>query len=151
SPMDSWLAEIGMRTLDLRMRRQSDSAKLIAAWLQAHPKIKQVYYPGLQGSPHYHLAQKYMPEGCGAVLAFELKGGKKEAASFMKSLKIIKHAINLGDTRSLATYPYCTTHSKMPYKDRRDAGITESLIRLSIGLEDPNDLAYDIEQALKKC
>ena len=151
SPLDSWLAEIGMRTLDLRMRRQSNSAWQIAQGLVVNPKVKRVYYPGLESSPHYHLAEKYMPEGCGAVLAFELKGGKKEAASFMKSLKIIKHAINLGDTRSLAAYPYGTTHSKMPYKDRRDAGITESLIRLSIGLEDPNDLAYDIEQALKKC
>ena len=149
SPMDCWLAEMGIRTLDLRMRRQSDSAELIAARLEDHLKVKAVHYPRLRSSPHFNLGEKYMPGGCGAVLAFELRGGKKEASRFMKSLKIFKHAINLGDTRSLATYPSGTTHSKLSHKDRKEAGISDSLIRLSIGLEDPDDLFHDLEQALR--
>lgn len=150
SPLDCWLAEVGMRTLELRMRRQSDSAKLIASWLDVQQKVDRAYYPNLPGSPYYNLAQKYMPKGCGAILAFELNSGKKAAARFMQSLKIFKHAVNLGDTRSLATYPYGTTHSKMAEKDRRDAGITESLIRLSCGLESAENLIWDLEQALQK-
>jgi len=151
SPMDCWLAEIGLRTLNLRMLRQSETALFVAAWLGAQSKIKEVFYPSLKASSYFGLARKYLPDGCGAVLAFELKGNKRACARFMKSLKIFKHVVNLGDTRSLATYPAGTTHSKLSPSELHESGITPSLIRLSIGLEDPVDLIQDLKQALSKC
>ncbi|MBI2639902.1 MAG: aminotransferase class I/II-fold pyridoxal phosphate-dependent enzyme [Candidatus Sungbacteria bacterium] len=151
SPMDCWLAELGLRTLYLRMHRQSESALFVAGWLKTQSKVKEIYYPGLKTSPYFRLARKYLPDGCGAVLAFELKGSKGACNRFMKSLKIFKHVINLGDTRSLATYPAGTTHSKLSPDELMKTGITPSLIRLSVGLEDPVDLVWDLKQALSKC
>lgn len=149
SPLDAWLAEIGMRTLALRMRRQSDSARLIALWLGTNPRVSKVHYPSLEGSPYKCFADKYLPDGCGAVLAFELKGGKKACERFMTRIKLFKHVVNLGDTRSLATYPWGTTHSKMSPRDRKRAGITLSMIRLSIGLEKVQELYEDLKRALR--
>jgi len=150
SAFDCWLAELGLRTLELRMRRHSDSAYAISDWLAQRPEVEKVHYPGLPESLYYDLAKKYLPLGCGGILAFELRGNSGKCRRFIEALEIFKHVVSLGDTRSLVTYPTLTTHSKATPEQRTEMGIPDTMIRLSIGLEDPEDLIADLEQALEK-
>ncbi len=148
SAFDAWLTIKGMPILKDKLLHQSKSAFEIASFLAKHPRVKKVYYPKLMSSPDYFRAKRYLPEGCGAVLALELEGTKEDATHFIESLGLWSHLVNLGDIHSLATCPALTTHSTIPKEMRERAGITDTFIRLSIGLEDVEDLKDDLTKAL---
>lgn len=148
SPFNAWVVLKGLETFILRMERHCDNAEQLAAWLERHPAIERVYYPGLESHPQYALAQKQMQRGSG-LIAFALKGGKQTAFDFMDKLQVIDISNNLGDAKSLITHPATTTHSNIEAAEREKLGITEGLLRLSVGLENADDLQEDMEQALK--
>ena len=148
SPFNSWLFIQGLETLPLRMVQHSRSALEIATYLEQHPKVKKVNYPGLPSSPDYPLAQKYLKEGMASgLMSFEL-GSREEAQQMADRLKLFKLVTNIGDSKSIATHPASTTHQQLSAQELIDAGVTAGLIRLSIGLEDPEDLIKDLEQAI---
>lgn len=147
SPFNAWITLKGLETLDLRMERHCQNAHAVAKFLEGHKSVGKVLYPGLKSFPQYALAKKQMKDG-GNMIAFELKGGKKAAFAFMNKLKIIDISNNLGDAKSLITHPATTTHSNIPAKERAAIGITDGMMRLSVGIEDGADLVADIKQAL---
>ena len=147
SPFNSWLYIQGLETLPLRMRQHSASALAIAKYLESHPKVKKVNYPGLKSHTHYKLAQKYFPKGQSGLLSFELNS-LAEAQKVANSTKIFKLVTNIGDSKSIITHPASTTHQQLSAQELIDAGVPAGLIRLSIGLEDSQDLIEDLEQAL---
>ncbi len=149
NPLDCWLTEAGLRVLDIRMERHCGNALKVARFLASHRSVKSVNYPGLETSLHHALARKYMPKGCGAILSFEMNT-ERQAVNFVQSLELFSHVISLGDVRSIVTYPAKTTHSKAPAEMRAKMEISETLIRLSVGIEDPDDLIADLQQALKQ-
>lgn len=148
SPFDSFLVLRGIKTLALRMEKHNENAIKIAEFLNAHPKIKKVNYPGLKKHPQYELAKQQM-SGFGGMLSFEIKGNLKEAKRFLENLKIISLAESLGGVESLIEHPALMTHSSIPKKERERIGITDSLIRLSVGIENVEDLIDDLKDALK--
>ncbi|HEU5048356.1 MAG TPA: O-succinylhomoserine sulfhydrylase [Rickettsiales bacterium] len=147
SPFNAWVTLKGMETLDLRIERHCANAAAIAKFLEGHAKIEKVFYPGLKSHPHYTIAKKQMSNG-GPMIAFSLKGGKKAAFRFMNKLEIVDISNNLGDAKSLITHPASTTHSNMDAATRAGLGITDGLLRLSVGIEDIGDLLNDLKQAL---
>jgi O-succinylhomoserine sulfhydrylase len=147
SPFNAWLLLKGLETLDLRMERHCANALKVARFLEGRPEIARVLYPGLESHPQYELAKTQM-RGFGTVVAFELKGGKKEAYNLLNGLEVIDISNNLGDAKSLATHPWTTTHQRLAPEVKLAQGIGEGLIRLSVGLEDADDLIEDLEQAL---
>ena len=147
SPFNAWVFLKGLETLSIRMDRHCDNAEKIAKFLESHDNVERVIYPKLESHPQYDLACKQMKRG-GNLIAFELKGGKEAAFSFMNKLKIIDISNNLGDSKSLITHPATTTHSNIEDSEREKIGITEGMLRISIGLEDVDDLLGDFEQAL---
>lgn len=149
SPFNSYLILQGVETLSLRMRKHCDNAQRIAEYLSESPYVEFVNYPGLKSSKYYELAQKYLPLGCGGVFTFGIKGNRETGAKFIESLKIFSHVANVGDVRSLVIHPASTTHSQLSDKQLAEAGITPTTIRLSIGIEDVDDLIDDLENALK--
>lgn len=149
SPFNSFLFLQGLETLHLRMKRHSDNALTIAKHLAAHPQVSWVSYPGLENHADYALAQKYLPKGAGAILTFGIKGGLEAGRKFIDSLKLFSLLANVGDAKSLVIHPASTTHSQLTSEQRTSAGVSDELVRLSLGLEDPADLIDDIEQALK--
>lgn len=149
APFNAWLYLLGLETLGLRMERHSKNALTAALILQTHPKVLKVNYPFLPNSPDYPAAKKQMSGG-GALLSFEIAGGLKSGKKFIKSLKMISHLANLGDSRTLAIHPASTTHSQVPAEEREKIGITDGLVRMSIGLENMEDILDDILQALEK-
>jgi cystathionine gamma-synthase/cystathionine gamma-lyase len=145
---DSWLMLRGIKTLSIRMKQHEENALLIAAFLESHPNVNQVYYPGLSSDPFHNLAKQQMT-GFGGMISFKLKkGDKKTANSFFKKLKIISLAESLGGVESLICYPAAMTHASMPEEQRNTIGITKDLIRLSVGIEDVEDLLEDLSTAL---
>ena len=148
SPFNAWIILKSLETFPLRMERHCSNAKKIAEFLEKHPKVKRVLYPTLKSHPQFEVAKKQMLNG-GAMLAFEVKGGKKETFAFMNRLKIIDISNNLGDAKSLITHPATTTHSNIPRDEQEKIGITESMCRLSVGLENVEDLIDDLKQSLK--
>jgi cystathionine beta-lyase/cystathionine gamma-synthase len=150
SPFNAWLTIRGLKTLDVRMRRHCENAQVIAEYLENHPKITKVLYPGLDSFPQAALARKQHTRGHGGMLSFELKGGVKSGLRFASSLSLIALAENLGAVETMVTHPATMTHAAMGKKARLEAGITDGLIRLSVGLEDPDDLIADLDQAIKK-
>lgn len=148
SPFNAWLHLKSLETLDLRMKAHCESASRIADFLAGHGRVARVLYPFRADHPQAALAKKQMSGG-GGVVTFEVKGGKKEAFRFANALQIIDVSNNLGDTKSLATHPETTTHQKMTPEARAAAGVTSGMIRLSVGLEDIEDLCEDLDQALK--
>lgn len=148
SPFNAWVFLKGLETLDIRMERHCDSADKLAKFLENHDKIERVIFPGLPSHPQYAIAQKQMKRG-GNLIAFEVKGGKKGAFKFLNSLKIADISNNLGDSKTLLTHPATTTHSNIKPDEQKKLGITEGLIRCSVGLEDVDDLIADFEGALK--
>lgn len=150
SPFDAWLCNLGLAGLGLRMKKQSQTALEIARFLEKSRNVKKVYYPLLPNHAGYFLAKKYFPDGAGAVVSVELEGEKGNAVAFAESLKIFSLAVNLGDIRSLAIPPAATTHSSLSSEEKELAGISDTLVRLSCGLEDAEDLKEDLEQALRK-
>src|SRR5579863_9259798 len=148
SPFNAFLFIQGIETLPLRMKQHAANALAVAEWLEKHPKITWVKYPGLASSPYKAMAAKYMPKGAGAVLTFGIKGGKDAGRKFIDSLKLLSHLANLGDAKSLAIHPASTTHQQLSDADQLAAGITADLVRLSVGIEDAEDILWDLEQAL---
>lgn len=147
SPFNAWVILKGLETLDLRVEKHCDNAEKIAAFLEGHDAVERVLYPGLPSHPNYDIAQKQMSRG-GPLVAFELKGGKDKAFAFLNALKIIDISNNLGDTKSLITHPATTTHSNIEASERAALGITDGLLRLSVGIEHIDDLITDLTQAL---
>ncbi len=148
SPFNSFLLLQGLETLSLRVERHVQNTQAIAEWLEQHSQIEKVNYPGLKSSPHYANAQKYLKKGAGAVLSFEIKGNKENAISFVDNLKMISHLANVGDTKTLIIQPAATTHQQLSDAAQVAAGVTPSLLRLSVGIEHIDDIKADIEQAL---
>jgi O-acetylhomoserine (thiol)-lyase len=148
SPFNSFLFLQGIETLPLRMKQHTANALAVAQWLEKHPKVTWVKYPGLASSPYQAMAAKYMPKGAGAVLTFGIKGGKEAGRKFIDSLKLLSHLANIGDAKSLVIHPSSTTHQQLSDADQLAAGITPDLVRLSVGIEDAEDILWDLEQAL---
>ncbi len=146
SPFDSYVVLRGIKTLHVRMERHERNAKKIAEYLENHPKVEKVYYPGLPSHPQYELAKKQM-KGFGGMLSFEIKGSLKSAKKFVESLEIFALAESLGGVESLIELPYLMTHASLTEEERRKTGIKENLIRVSVGIEDVNDLIEDMERA----
>lgn len=147
SPFDAWLIIRGLKTLHIRMDRHSENAKKVFDFLKAHPSIENIYYPFDINNPRYQVAKKQMKAG-GGLISFTIKGGLKQAQKLMNELKLIKIAVSLGDAETLIQHPYTMTHSVVPEKERLEMGITEGLLRLSVGLENSSDIVEDLQQAL---
>jgi cystathionine gamma-synthase/methionine-gamma-lyase len=149
SPFDAWLALRGMRTLALRMERACANAKAVAAFLEEHPKVARTIYPGLPSHPHHEHARTLLGGSGGAMIAFELAGGTRESAmKLLGRFALIKPATTLGDVTTLALHPASSSHRELDADELRTLGIGESLVRLSIGIEDARDIIADLEQAL---
>lgn len=148
SPFNSWLFLQGLETLSLRMERHVSNAQRVAEFLEQHPKVSWVTYPGLPSHPDYARAKKYLPKGAGAILGFGIKGGLEAGRKFIDNLKLFSHLANVGDAKSLAIHPASTTHSQLNEDEQISAGVTPDFVRLSIGIEDIDDILWDLEQAL---
>jgi O-succinylhomoserine sulfhydrylase len=149
SPFNAWILSKSLETLDVRMQRHCDNAEILAAKLEQHPAINWVKYPTLPSHPHYAIAKKQMCRG-GGIVVFELKGGLEAGIQFMNNLQMLTLTSNLGDTRSIASHPASTTHSKLTEEERMSVGISKGLIRISVGLEHIDDILGDIVQSLDK-
>ncbi|MBS1873266.1 MAG: O-acetylhomoserine aminocarboxypropyltransferase [Acidobacteria bacterium] len=149
SPFNAFLLLQGIETLGMRMDRHLENALAVAKHLESHPLVSWVKYPSLASSPYHAIAAKYMPKGSGAVFSFGIKGGYESGKRFIDSLKLLSHLANVGDARSLVIHPSSTTHQQLPAADQAKAGVTPDLIRLSIGLEDVDDILWDLDQALE--
>ncbi|MER2172871.1 MAG: methionine gamma-lyase [Psychrobacillus psychrodurans] len=147
SPFDAWLLIRGLKTLHIRMDRHSENARTVFDFLKAHPSVENIYYPFDKDNPQYDVAKKQMKAG-GGLISFTIKGGVKQAQKLMNELKLIKIAVSLGDAETLIQHPYTMTHSVVPEKERLEMGITEGLLRLSVGLENSSDIVEDLQQAL---
>lgn len=147
SPFDCWLVSRGIKTLPVRMMQHSKNGSAIAAFLSRHPKVKRVFYPGLESHPHHELGKRLM-SGFGGMVSFRVKGGTKSVNSLLRNLKIFSLAESLGGVDSLAEHPATMSHASMPLEFRKKVGITDNLVRLSVGLENIDDLIDDLEQAL---
>jgi len=148
APFNSWQTLQGIETLSLRMDRHVANAQRVAEFLASHPKVAWVSYPGLAEHPGHALAQKYLPKGPGAILGFGIRGGLDAGKRFIESLQLFSHLANVGDAKSLAIHPASTTHSQLSDEDLICAGVTPDFIRLSIGIEDVEDILWDLGQAL---
>lgn len=147
SPFNAWLVLRGLQTLPLRMERHNANALQVARWLDGHPQVAWVRYPGLESHPQHELARRQM-RGYGGMICFEVKGGVEAGRTLMNSLELCTLAVSLGDVRTLICHPASMTHASVPASARRATGITDGLVRLSVGLEDPEDIIADLEQAL---
>jgi len=148
SPFNSFLLLQGLETLSLRMDRHVSNAQQLAEWLEKHPKVESVNYPGLKSNPSYELAKKYLPKGPGSMLSFIVKGGQEEAKQVVNSMKLISHLANVGDAKTLVIQPSATTHQQLSEEAQLAAGVYPAQIRISVGLEHIDDIIADIEQAL---
>ncbi|WP_301110039.1 methionine gamma-lyase [Sporosarcina sp.] len=146
SPFDAWLLLRGIKTLPVRMDRHSSNARILFDYLKKHPKIEEVFYPFDDQHPQYEIAEKQMKTG-GGLISFTIKGGKEEAQKFLNSLSLVKLAVSLGDAETLMQHPATMTHSGVPKAERDKMGVTDSLLRLSVGLEHMDDIMADLEQA----
>ncbi len=148
SPQNAFLSWLGCDTLALRMERHSSNANKVAAYLAKHPKIDWVWHASLPDNQYHALAQKYLPEGTGGMLSFGIKGGVDRAAKFMEGLRLITQETHVADVRSCVLHPASTTHRQLTKEELEQAGVPENLVRLSVGIENPDDIIADIEQAL---
>jgi O-acetylhomoserine (thiol)-lyase len=150
SPFNAWLLVQGLETLSLRVQRHVDNALELAKWLENHPQVEKVNYPGLSSSPYHALAKKYLKNGFGAVLSFEIKGDKENASQFIDSLKLVSHLANVGDAKTLIIQPAATTHQQLSDQEQLAAGVTPALLRIAVGIEHIDDIKADFEQAFVK-
>lgn len=150
SPFNSFLFIQGLETLSLRVQRHVDNALELARWLEQHPQVEKVNYPGLESSPYHANAKKYLRNGFGAVLSFEIKGGKENAIRFVDNLELTSHLANVGDAKTLIIQPAATTHQQLSDEEQLAAGVTPSLLRVSVGIEHIDDIKADFEQAFEK-
>ncbi|NQW19578.1 MAG: O-acetylhomoserine aminocarboxypropyltransferase/cysteine synthase [Chloroflexi bacterium] len=147
SPFNSFLLLQGLETLSLRIERHTANALELATWLEAHPAVKAVSYPGLKSSPYHELAKRYTRRGTGAMLNFELKGGHEDAVTFIDSLKLASHLANVGDAKTLVIHPSSTTHQQLSEEDQLASGVTPTMVRVSVGLEHIEDIKEDFQSA----
>jgi O-acetylhomoserine (thiol)-lyase len=148
SPFNSFLFIQGIETLKFRMEAHCANALAVAEWLGKHPAISWVKYPGLKSSPYYKLSQKYLPKGQGSIVTFGIKGGLEAGKKLIDNVKIFSHLANLGDAKSLIIHPSSTTHQQLNDEQQNAAGVSKDLVRLSVGIEDVEDLIWDLEQAI---
>jgi O-succinylhomoserine sulfhydrylase len=149
SPFNAWILSKSLETLAVRMDRHCENALSLAKWLESHPRVSNVKYPFLKSHPQYEIAKKQMRQG-GGIVTFEIEGGIASGVKFLNTLKMLSLTANLGDSRSIASHPASTTHLRVPSEERLKVGITDGLIRISVGLEHIDDIIEDIEHALKK-
>ncbi len=150
SPFNTFLFIQGLETLSLRLERHVENALALAKWLEKHPQVESVLYPGLESSPHHKNAKKYLPKGAGGVLSFTLKGEKEKAIRLVDNLELVSHLANVGDVRTLIIQPSATTHQQLSDDAQLAAGVTPTLLRVSVGLEHIDDIIADFEQAFEK-
>jgi len=150
SPFNSFLFLQGAETLSLRVKRSVDNALALAHWLEKHPHVESVNYPGLKSSTYHELATKYLKNGFGAVLSFTLKGTKEAAGQLIDNLKLVSHLANVGDAKTLIIQPSATTHQQLTEEEQLSTGVLPNLLRVSVGLEHIDDIKEDFEQAFQK-
>ncbi len=150
SPFNSFLLIQGLETLSLRMDRHVENTVALAKWLEQHPKVESVNYPGLEGNPSYENGKKYLPKGAGGVLSFNVKGDKETANQVVNNLKLVSHLANVGDAKTLIIQPAATTHQQLPEEAQIAAGVFPTALRVSVGLEHIDDIIADFEQALEQ-
>ncbi|HRO45589.1 O-acetylhomoserine aminocarboxypropyltransferase/cysteine synthase [Agriterribacter sp.] len=150
SPFNAFLGLLGLETLSLRMERHVQNALALAQWLEAHPQVEFVWYPGLESSPYHTLAKKYLRNGFGGILNFGIKGGKENGRKFIDSLQLVSHLANMGDSKTLAIHPASTTHEQLTDEEQKAAGVEPNLVRISVGTEHIDDIKADFEQAFEK-
>ena len=150
SPFNSFMFLQGLETLPQRMEEHVANARRVAEWLDADPRVAWVRYAGLPASPHHHLAAKYLPKGPGAVFTFGVEGGRAAGAGFIENLEMVSHLANIGDARTLVLHPASTTHQQLTDEQLDAAGVTPDMVRISVGLEDLDDIIWDLDQALEK-
>lgn len=150
SPFNSFLLLQGIETLSLRVQRTVENALEVAQWLEAHPQVSKVNYPGLTSSPYHNLGKKYLKNGFGGVLSFEIKGTKEQTSAFINNLRLISHLANVGDAKTLIIQPSATTHQQLSEAEQVAAGVTPTLLRISVGLEHIDDIKADLQQAFEK-
>jgi O-acetylhomoserine (thiol)-lyase len=150
SPFNSWLILQGLETLSLRMERHVQNAQAVADFLEHHKKVRWVTYPGLKSHPDHTVARKYLPRGPGAILGFGVHGGREAGAKFIDHLKLFSHLANVGDAKSLAIHPASTTHAQLSIEEQQKAKVSSDFVRLSIGLEDIEDILWDLDQSLSQ-
>ena len=150
APQNAFLLNLGLETLALRMERHCSNAQAVAAFLENHPQVEWINYPGLKSNPDYELAQKYMPNGTCGVISFGVKGGREEAAKFMEGLKLASIVIHVADLRTCVLHPASTTHRQLSDAQLEEAGVKANMIRLSVGIENPQDILDDLSQALEQ-
>jgi O-acetylhomoserine (thiol)-lyase len=150
SPFNSFLFLQGLETLPVRMERHCRNSEIVAAFLNEHPLVGWVSYPGLPGSPYRALVERYLPRGAGAVFTFGVKGGREAGARFIEELRLISHLANIGDAKTLIIHPGSTTHQQLSDEQQLAAGVSPDLVRISIGLEDADDICWDLDRALRR-
>ena len=150
SPFNSFLFIQGLETLSLRVQRHVDNTQALAEWLQSHEDVEQVNFPGLPGDPYHERANKYLTNGYGGVLKFHVKGGKERADRFVESLKVVSHLANVGDAKTLIIHPASTTHQQLSEEEQQASGVVPGQLRVSVGIEDLNDIKEDFQQAFEK-
>jgi O-acetylhomoserine (thiol)-lyase len=148
SPFNSFLFLQGIETLKFRMEQHSRNAQQVAEWLEKHPTVSWVKYPGLESSPYRAVARKYLPQGCGSIVTFGIKGGLEAGRKLIDSVQLFSHLANLGDAKSLIIHPSSTTHQQLNDEQQIEAGVTKDLVRISVGIEDVEDIIWDLEQAI---
>jgi O-acetylhomoserine (thiol)-lyase len=148
SPFNSFLFLQGIESLKFRMEQHSRNALRVTEWLSARPAVSWVKYPGLKSSPYYQLAQKYLPLGQGSIATFGIKGGLEAGRKLIDNVKLFSHLANLGDSKSLIIHPASTTHQQLSDEQQLEAGVSKDLIRISVGVEDVEDIVWDLEQAI---
>jgi O-acetylhomoserine (thiol)-lyase len=149
SPFNAFLFLQGLETLHVRMPRHCENALKVAKFLESHPCVEWVNYPGLPSHPDYERAQKYLPAGQGGILGFGIKGGAAAGAKFIDSVKLASHLANIGDAKTLVIHPATTTHQQLSPEEQASAGVTPDFVRVSVGIEDVEDIIADLDQALK--
>jgi len=149
-PMDAWLTNNGIKTLPIRMKQHNENAMQVARWLEAHHSVDHVYYPGLESHPQHELAKSMMKNGFGGMITFDLKGGFDAGVSLMNNVKLCTLAVSLGAVDTLIQHPASMTHSIVDEEIKKAAGITEGLVRISVGIEGVEDIISDLEQAMVK-
>jgi O-acetylhomoserine/O-acetylserine sulfhydrylase len=150
SPFNSWLNIQGLETLSLRVQRHVDNTLELAKWLDQHPQVASVNYPGLESSPYHQLAKKYLKNGFGAVLSFEIDGDKEDAGKLIDNLLLVSHLANVGDAKTLIIQPSATTHQQLSDEEQLSAGVTPNSLRVAVGIEHIDDIKADFEQAFAK-
>lgn len=148
APHSAWLLAQGVETLPFRMQAHVDNARIVAEWLDADPRIEFVNWAGLPSHPHHDRALKYLPKGAGSVFSFGVRGGRELGQKFIESVDLASHLANIGDAKTLVIHPASTTHAQLDEQQLVDAGVLPGLVRISVGIEDPDDIVYDLDQAL---